>query len=291
MLRETNVPRRYPLGDIKILWALSAGRCCFPGCREICIAPATSESNAAALGDIAHVVAHSPTGPRGDENFPEEALDTYANWILLCPTHHRLVDSQPLTYDVGTLLQWKREHETWVTRQLRVAPPWEPPTPTRIRPTLYRVVRAGSDPWETPSRRPSYGRWDDPQATYGVRYAADSPEAAIAEATAHLQPAPPLLERMTQFFGKPSTDMSLGVDAAAATWLGSRVLAKATVSGAFASLDDRDVRRYLESQLDPILGPRGSAISLLADMRWTQQASRVISRRAGGTASSIPRAP
>jgi hypothetical protein len=45
-------------------------------------------------------------------------LDTYANWILLCPTCHKIVDNQPEKYPAETLLSIKQEHELWVKAQL-----------------------------------------------------------------------------------------------------------------------------------------------------------------------------
>jgi hypothetical protein len=273
--------RRYPLGDIKILWALAAGRCGFPGCHEICIAEETSRSGAAAIGDIAHIVAHSPTGPRGDENFPREAIDTYSNWILLCPKHHRMVDAQPATYEASALRRWKRHHEAWVARRLSAAAPHIAPKPPSVTLTLYRVARAGHDPWQavTPAAGHAFGRWDDPLGAYGVRYAADSPAAAVAETLAHFGPPDPeLLDSMSRFFGDPVTAESLGIHprAVLAEFSRNRVIARARVTGAFADLEDSAVGRDIDERVDVALGPRDVETSPLGDYRRSQQASRVL---------------
>lgn len=110
--------RRYLESDIKLLWGLSAARCAFPNCRQPLVAKKTDQDDAKVLGEIAHVVAHEEDGPRGDEAYPTELRDRYDNLILLCPTHHTLVDKQPNTYSIEELRSWKQRHEAWVAEQL-----------------------------------------------------------------------------------------------------------------------------------------------------------------------------
>ena len=106
--------RSYSKKDIKILWGLAAARCSFPDCRMECILPADADDKTKTIGKIAHIVAHSNTGPRGDPDFPESERDRYDNLILLCPTHHDIVDVKPYKFDVATLRDWKEKHEQWV---------------------------------------------------------------------------------------------------------------------------------------------------------------------------------
>jgi hypothetical protein len=115
--------RKYPNKDLKLLWGLSAGRCAFPNCRHQCIALETDFDATATLGKIAHIIAHSDDGPRANPAMPLEDRDCYENWMLLCPTHHDLVDVQPNTYTVEDLQRWKREHEQWVQESLAEAIP------------------------------------------------------------------------------------------------------------------------------------------------------------------------
>ncbi len=112
------VSRRYPAKDLKILWGLPAGYCAFPGCRQLCIAEAAQNDQAAIIGKIAHIQAHSDKGPRANPKLSASQRDCYENWILLCGTHHDLVDVQPNTYTVQDLRQWKHEVETWVRERL-----------------------------------------------------------------------------------------------------------------------------------------------------------------------------
>ena len=47
----------------------------------------------------------------------EAQLNAVANLIVLCPTHHTLVDSQPETYPTDLLREWKQTHETAVVKK------------------------------------------------------------------------------------------------------------------------------------------------------------------------------
>jgi hypothetical protein len=66
---------------------------------------------------MAHVIAKSAGGPRG---IPEGGSDDYENLILLCPSHHRLIDkAPPEEFPAGTLLEWKQRHEQYVEESLK----------------------------------------------------------------------------------------------------------------------------------------------------------------------------
>jgi hypothetical protein len=90
--------------DYKILWERAAGRCSNPGCGEDLTA-ILARPGAYHIGEMAHMIAKKPSGPRGGS-------DTYENLMLLCPTCHRRVDKAPAgEYPEGLLQQWKRNHE------------------------------------------------------------------------------------------------------------------------------------------------------------------------------------
>jgi hypothetical protein len=99
--------------DIKKLWGLAAGRCAYPKCNEECIRFLTSP-DPTIIGEMAHVIAKSPMGPRG---VPTGGDDTYENLILLCPNHHRLIDKAPNGEFPDILVKkWKDAHEARVKR-------------------------------------------------------------------------------------------------------------------------------------------------------------------------------
>lgn len=110
--------RKYPQADIKILYAKAAGRCSFPECRKVVVLEKTLGDKTKQVGKIAHIVAHSSKGPRADSTYPKDKLDTYENWLLLCPTCHDIVDAQVSKYSVSFLRQIKNEHESWIAEQL-----------------------------------------------------------------------------------------------------------------------------------------------------------------------------
>jgi hypothetical protein len=58
---------------------------------------------------MAHVIAHSAKGPRGDGKGGD---NSYTNLILLCPTDHRHVDKAPDgEFPAELLHDWKATHE------------------------------------------------------------------------------------------------------------------------------------------------------------------------------------
>jgi hypothetical protein len=96
--------------DIKKLWGLAAGRCSRPGCDDECIRFLAADPTV--IGEMAHVIAQSPKGPRGVQQGGE---DVYENLVLLCPTHHSEVDKAPAgAFPRDVLYAWKKEHEAEV---------------------------------------------------------------------------------------------------------------------------------------------------------------------------------
>lgn len=103
--------------DIKKLWGLAAGRCSFPNCNIDCLI-FIDDNDPTVIGEMAHVIAKKAKGPRG---VPEGGNDTYENTILLCPTHHTLIDKAPEgAFPKEMLLEWKSNHEKLVRDSLKV---------------------------------------------------------------------------------------------------------------------------------------------------------------------------
>jgi len=97
--------------DLKILFQRSGNRCAFPGCKKALVHPESDLDDPVVLSEVAHIVARSSDGPRGEYPLPLEERDKYDNLILLCEEHHHIVDSQPHTYTVERLRQMKSDHE------------------------------------------------------------------------------------------------------------------------------------------------------------------------------------
>ncbi len=107
-MSKTSIPAKVK----QKLWTKSAGRCQFRGCNELLYRDnlTHAEMNKAY---IAHIVADSPNGVRGDEELSPKLAKEFSNLILLCDAHHRLIDdpSNEDTYTVELLKTYKKEHE------------------------------------------------------------------------------------------------------------------------------------------------------------------------------------
>ena len=90
------------LSTIKRLYAMSGNVCAFPGCQVPIV-----EAAGTVTGEICHIKAQSPQGPRYDTKQTEEERHSYENLILLCRRHHKVVDTEADIYDVPALKEIK----------------------------------------------------------------------------------------------------------------------------------------------------------------------------------------
>lgn len=131
-----------PEKDIKKLWGLAAGRCSKPGCEEECIKFLNSY-DPTVIGEMAHVIARKPDGPRGLTIGGE---DTYENLILLCPTHHTEIDRAPEgIFTAEIIYGWKRRHEERV-RNSFLSPHF--PDAQRLAIEIKRLLVKNKITWE-----------------------------------------------------------------------------------------------------------------------------------------------
>lgn len=154
--------------DLVLLWVRAGGHCSRPACQNDLIVDASGSDRVEHLGEMAHRIARSDSGPRGDPDLPPEERDNYENLILLCPTCHALIDKQPDTYDLERLTQWKEQHEATVKRSRRrempnvtyeeletvskalLAPPREPVKDFNVVPPREKMKEndLGSESWD-----------------------------------------------------------------------------------------------------------------------------------------------
>ncbi len=95
--------------EIKKLYGLSAGRC------AICKNPVFE--NDVHIGEMAHIIAKSLKGPRGNIDLSYD-INSYENLILLCANHHLEVDQNPNGYTVEKLQTIKSSHEEFINNRL-----------------------------------------------------------------------------------------------------------------------------------------------------------------------------
>jgi len=91
------------LKTVKHLFAASSNCCSYPGCRQEMVT-----ENESVIGEICHITASSPSGPRFNPALTEEERDSFTNLILLCPTHHKLVDDDTARYTPDLLRDFKQ---------------------------------------------------------------------------------------------------------------------------------------------------------------------------------------
>lgn len=95
---------------IKMLCGKAAGMCEFEGCgkRLFYDGASRSEFNNAY---VAHIVASSQNGPRGDKILSPQLSDKLENLMLMCGDHHKLIDANEDVYTVEVLKEMKHKHE------------------------------------------------------------------------------------------------------------------------------------------------------------------------------------
>jgi hypothetical protein len=94
------------LKTVKRLFAVSRNLCGFPSCGIPLV-----EVSGTITGEIAHIRASSPNGPRYDSAQSDEDRNGCGNLILLCSRHHTVVDAEFGKYTVSVLEKMKRDHE------------------------------------------------------------------------------------------------------------------------------------------------------------------------------------
>ena len=102
--------RSVPQKEQNILFAKSGNRCAFPKCDLPVIAEVEHQNKP--LAEMAHMIAYSDDGPRSDPELAHEDRNKALNLILLCPTHHALVDKFQHHFHVHVLREMKIQHES-----------------------------------------------------------------------------------------------------------------------------------------------------------------------------------
>jgi hypothetical protein len=109
--------------DRKRLWGQARNQCAFPGCAQQLIQQlrADEPDPLLVLGEEAHIRSGRRDGPRYDPNYDPRLVDTYDNLILLCSTHHTLIDKDGgIGFRVDELSKMRRRHESAVAKDERL---------------------------------------------------------------------------------------------------------------------------------------------------------------------------
>lgn len=105
-----------------LLWAISGGRCEYTGCNKVLHTDILTKKRYNSAY-IAHIVADSPNGPRGDTTRSIQFCDNIDNLMLLCNEHHNLIDKVEIVgHSESRLLVMKRQHEERIKRITDITP-------------------------------------------------------------------------------------------------------------------------------------------------------------------------
>lgn len=123
----------------KRLWARSGNQCAI--CHGELVRADEGKDPGALVGQEAHIIARSPGGARYEPLDPT-ARDDYSNLILVCANDHREIDTQPGRYPVEKLRRIKRDHEQWVSDQLK-----SPRQNARSAPIRIQAIQSADQLW------------------------------------------------------------------------------------------------------------------------------------------------
>ena len=99
------MPARPRQKTVKRLFAVSGNQCAFPGCA------ASLVIGDVVTGEICHIEAQSPKGPRYNSTQNDDDRHGFDNLVLMCGDHHKTIDADAETYTVEKLQKIKTQHE------------------------------------------------------------------------------------------------------------------------------------------------------------------------------------
>lgn len=101
--------RLTPRSDVlRELYLLSGNNCAIPACKGVII-----DANGVVVGQVCHIEAASPEGPRFNVGQTDEERRALSNLVLICAGHHLQIDSKKneKEWTVVKLKQAKADHE------------------------------------------------------------------------------------------------------------------------------------------------------------------------------------
>lgn len=109
----------------KLLWGHAGNQCAFPDCSQTLIVNLGSDESrvlegaGAVIGEEAHIRSGKEEGPRYDPAYPKDMVDGYQNLLLLCPTHHTIIDKgDGRGFSIDELVRMKQDHELSINQRI-----------------------------------------------------------------------------------------------------------------------------------------------------------------------------
>jgi len=107
----------------RIVWVRDGGCCAI--CRERLLVEDENGLSSQFIGEVAHIVAEQPEGPRGDSPLNLKQRNHESNLLLLCCNHHTEIDSGVDNFPIERLHKIQREHSLWLEEKFKVENPWK----------------------------------------------------------------------------------------------------------------------------------------------------------------------
>ncbi len=108
--------RNIQIDIIKALLAKTGNQCAYEGCDH----PIFDQNNLY-VANLCHIEGVSKKGPRHNNDYTTDQINSFNNLLFLCYRHHKEVDSDPNKYSVEKLKQIKFRHEVkFDEEQLRI---------------------------------------------------------------------------------------------------------------------------------------------------------------------------
>jgi hypothetical protein len=161
--------------SIKLLWSGAGGHCSFPQCWKHLTPKSTGNATPFTLGEMAHICGDKPSANRHDPKQSDIERNDYSNLILLCPTHHRLIDRKEneADFSVAALREMKRLHEAEVLEVLTLR---SRPSKSDVAHSILILLEANRQSWENygpasqlartqPQSAAAYAVWESERLT------------------------------------------------------------------------------------------------------------------------------
>jgi hypothetical protein len=100
---------KFTEATLKRLFALSGNVCAFPNCTYALVDPTIPSR---VLGEICHIEGENDGSARWRRDQSEQERNAFANLILMCGHHHSVIDADPATWTVASLVDLKERHES-----------------------------------------------------------------------------------------------------------------------------------------------------------------------------------
>ncbi|GAB3920235.1 HNH endonuclease [Mucilaginibacter myungsuensis] len=111
-----------PANVRQILWGKAAGRCQYEGCNQALFFDTLTKGEFNS-SYIAHIYADSKGGPRYDEALSFKLKCDLSNLMLLCDSHHRLIDKHEIDgHPAPRLQKMKADHEARISMLTDITP-------------------------------------------------------------------------------------------------------------------------------------------------------------------------